>query len=121
MSIPVATTTIAVYPSTTATGDVDPYDAPEADPAAPASASGVRAVISAGGSGRIATAQIGGGEDEVVEFTLVCDPAPITYLDHVEDETTGVRYEVTWAIETAGVAGLAHTRAGLRTVKGRAA
>lgn len=116
MTIPIATTTISVKrPDSASDGSTDPWAYPD-DPA-PAEASvvhtGVRAVISAGG-GR----SIGPGDNEAIEFSLVCDPVAITHRDVVIDEVTGQEFEVTWALTTNGVAGLGNTRAGMKTIKG---
>lgn len=119
--IPIATTTITVTrEARPATEDPlgEGYDEPEdRDDTAATIAGGVRAVI-ATGSGNGSKA---GGESEQVEFRLTCDPCPLSYLDTVTDDTTGDVYEVRWATETPGVAGLGHVAAGLRTTKGRSA
>lgn len=122
LSIPIATTTIAVTtPALATSGTTSRYDE-EYDGTPPGSPvpreTGVRAVISV--LNRATHSTTIGGEDEVAEFALTCDPTNIDYRDLVTDEATGVVYEVRWAISTPGVAGLSHVQAGLRTVKGRA-
>jgi hypothetical protein len=126
MSIPIATTTITVRRPTSAQQSADPWsDGYEDAPGVPSAIGGqgaivaqaVRATISTGsarGSGN-------GGESETVEFRLVCDPTPISYLDEVTDESTGTIYFVAWANTTPGIAGLGHTVAGITTTKGQAA
>jgi hypothetical protein len=108
--IPVATTTIRVLRSAT-DATTDPYDPPAA-PAA-AVASGVRAVISAP-TGRERNI---GGTEQAVEFSLNCDPVDLAHTDTVEDEATGIAYQVVWVTQRSGF-GLDHTRAGLREIVG---
>lgn len=125
MTIPIATTTITIRRPTAGEQSADPLgDGYDDAPAVPAVvegqgevvASGVRATISAGG----ARGASGGSESETVEFRLVCDPADLTYLDTVTDESTDTTYAVAWANTTPGIAGLGHTVAGLLTTKGQA-
>lgn len=124
MSIPIATTRITIKRPTEAAQDADPWGSGYDDPPPPSEpvegqlavvTSGVRATISAGG----ARGSSNGGESESVEFRLTCDPADLTYLDTVLDESTGTTYSVAWALTTPGVAGLGHTVAGLTTTKGQ--
>lgn len=112
MTIALSTTTIAVW-RVAADATRDPTDVA---PAAVKIASGVRAQISApyGRERNI------GGTQEVVEFSLSCDPTDLTNLDRVQDETTLEWYEVTWARQRTGF-GLEHTRAGLKQVTGASA
>lgn len=121
MTLPIATTTISVIEPTTSStedplgegydeevdGNVDHHDETT-------KATGVRAVISAGG----ARGRNVGGDSEEATFSLVCDPTDLTFSDIVVDEMTGQRYEVAWAVETPGVAGLGHMQAGITTSKG---
>jgi hypothetical protein len=111
--IPLHTTTIRVLRITN-----DPYADPADVDSAPADviASGVRANISSP-TGRERNI---GGTQEVVEFSLSCDPVDLVNTDTVIDETTGIVYGVSWVTQRVGF-GLAHTRAGLKTVKGLAA
>lgn len=107
--IPIATTRISVY-RVTADKHRDPTD----DAPAPTQiASGVRAQISS----PFGRERNMGGTQEVVEFSLSCDPTDITNLDTVQDEVTGELYQVVWARQRIGY-GLDHTRAGLKQVKG---
>lgn len=119
--IPLATTTVTVRRPDASTRSGDPYgaDYPQGDGTLPNRqgeivASSVRAVIAPGGASGTGF----GGESEAVTFTLRCDPTDLSYLDTITDESTGQVYEVVWALTTAGVAGLGHTVAGLRTLKG---
>lgn len=90
--------------------DEDPTEASESGEVI---ATGVRAQISSP-SGR---ERVIGGSQEIVEFSLSCDPTDLTHLDRVLDDTTGKVYEVMWATQRIGF-GLEHTRAGLRAVEG---
>jgi len=109
MAVPLHTTTISVLrlPADPARDPYDPQPAPEVV------ASGIHAHISSP-SGRERTA---GGSQEVVEFRLSCDPVEIRHTDRVQDEQTGMVYEVTWARERQGLR-LDHTQAGLKQVAG---
>jgi len=109
MAIPMHTTTISVLrlPPDPAR---DPHD-PQPEPGV--IASGVRAHI-ASPRGR---ERSGGGEQEVVEFRLSCDPVDLRHTDRVQDDQTGDLYEVTWARPRGGL-GLDHTQAGLKQVSG---
>lgn len=110
MTIPIATTTISVLRTTP-----NELDEP-GDPQTPVIvASGIRAHISTS-RGREAPA---GGDQEVVEFRLSCDPIEVdlTHFDQVQDEATGDVYLVAWARLRRGL-GLDHHEAGLRQVAG---
>lgn len=108
--IPIHTTLITVY-RTVVAADQDPTEVDSGSRTTVAEH--VRAQISSP-SGRERNI---GGSQEIVEFSLSCDPVDLTNLDQVYDETTGEMYEVTWARQRTGF-GLDHTRAGLRAVKG---
>lgn len=110
MSIPVATTTISVKRSADAGG----WDPSQGEPPMTLLNKGVRAVISSESGRNVSTP----GETSTVMFRLVCDKTALTYLDTVVDEITGEIYEVDWAHYQPGVAGLDHTQAGLKQVKG---
>lgn len=106
--IPLATTTVTV----TEPAAVDLYAEPYAGAGAAArtaTAVGVRAVIDPA-AGR---QQVAGGEQSIWDFDLVCDPAPMTRLAHVVDESTGVDYDVVWVMAYPD-----HVEAGLRLVQG---
>lgn len=105
--IPLATTTITVRrPS-----GGDPTDAPSFDRVA----RGVRAVISAPSGSQ----NVVGGNQEVVDAALSCDPTAIERTDLIEDDTTGDTYAIVWARQRVAL-GLDHTTAGLRKVTGAA-
>lgn len=108
--IPLSTTTITVYRNTF-DEDADPTEVDSGSRTTVAEH--VRAQISSP-SGRERNI---GGSQEIVEFSLSCDPVDLTHLDQVLDEVTGEIYEVTWARQRTGF-GLDHTRGGLRAVKG---
>lgn len=110
--IPLSTTTITVW-RTTEDPLVDPYDANSQPDASVAT--GVRAQISSP-TGRERNI---GGTQEIVEFSLSCDPVDLLNTDQVEDETTHEMYQVVWVAQRRGF-GLDHTRAGLRKVVGEA-
>lgn len=123
MTLILATTTVTVRRPTTTEQSADPWgDGYETSPGVvqPVEGqgnvvtSGLRASIAPGGASGAGR----GGETEIAEFTLMTDPADITYLDRVTDETSLIVYEVVWALTTPGVAGLGHTIAGIRTTKG---
>lgn len=118
MTVPLATTTIAVLrlpDGTPEEGDdwPDPYD--EQLTERETIESGVRAHISAP-SGQ---EQVAGGEQSVVRFSLACDPIDLRHTDWVLDEGTNVVYSVVWAAARRGL-GLEHTAAGLQLVEGAA-
>ena len=74
----------------------------------------VRAVINVG-----VGQTVGPGDAQSVQFDLVADPCDLQYLDEVEDEYTGDRYQVEWVVSSPGISGqLASTRAGLSARKG---
>lgn len=109
MTIPLATTTIAVL-RVEADDTRDGYDArPEPDTVY----EGVRAVISAPGG----TEQLRGGSQEDVTFGLNCDPVDLLATDQVQDEATDALYEVVWAERRYGL-GLDHTVGALRRTTG---
>ena len=120
VSIAVATTRITVErPATPSTEDPygDGYDEPaDRDDTSSNVVTDHRATISpsvtSSGSGA-------GGESQVGIFRLTCDPCGLSYTDIVVDERTGERFEVLWAIQSPGVAGLGHVAAELRQIKGR--
>lgn len=106
MTIPLATTTIAVYRP----ADGDPYDTSSG---LTLSASGVRAQFSSpGGSDAIVD-----GERVSVDMRLDCDVCDIGYQDRITDESTNEEWDVVWARLRAGLA-LDHIEAGVRRVQG---
>lgn len=117
--IPVATTRVRVWRKDTELGETqDPWEDNTTTNAFAILDEGIRAVVSVGG-GNYAGQTVGPGDSETVNFTLLADPCDLQYLDEVEDEVTGVRYQVEWSIASPGVAGhLASVRAGLSTRKG---
>lgn len=108
--IHVATTTIRVLrvPADPTRDPLDPQ------PSAAQVVAGVRAVISSP-NGRATLNS--GGVQEVVEFHLSSDPCDVEGTDLVEDESTGLVYQVTWARLREGM-GLDHMEGGLRQVAG---
>lgn len=124
MAVPIATTTIRVWRKDSEVESTrDPWedgyaDDPALDNAFAVLDEGIRAVIAVGG-GALAGRTVGPGDSEEVRFSLVADPCDLQYLDEVEDEYTGDRYQVEWVVSSPGIDGqLASTRAGLSTRKG---
>lgn len=111
MSIPIATTTIAVVRG------ADPSNTDPWDPVSPGTtvASGVRAVIDAPSG-----SEAGPGDTETILFTLFCDTADVKFSDSVRDEQTGETYRVVWAkhVPAPPGVGLDHVQAGLKQVSG---
>lgn len=111
--IPLATTTIAVLRRPASTTR-DPYDA---QAAAPAVVSGVRAHIYMSGAG--SDELVRGGQQEVRQLRLSCDPIELTHEDQIKDERTGEVYDVSWVTRRQGL-NLDHVEAELKQVKGLA-
>lgn len=120
MSIPLATTTIAVLRPVAGTGTeevVDPWaekDPAKVDPSDFTTvATGVRATIAVRGG----QATIGDGQKTL--YHLLSDPTDLRHHDRVKDETSGRVYEVEWCVNNPAVMGLlASTQAGLTDVAG---
>lgn len=109
--IPYATTTVAVYKPSTAQETGEPtYSGRNAQ--AVEVASGVRAVI-----GRATGSE--SGNRSSTTFSLACDlfGKELSHLDGIKDETTGARYEISWAFKRVGL-GLDHWTAELNQVEG---
>lgn len=111
MSIPLATTTIAVRRITADLSTVDPYEVTAVPETV---ASGIRAHIGSE-SGTEAIAGISAQED--IGWHLDCDITDLVVTDQVYDETTGLTFQVVWAAERHGL-GLDHIEGGLRRVVG---
>lgn len=79
-------------------------------------ASGVRAVIAAPSGNEI---DVPGGGSETIDAVLLCDPVSgLSHTDRVTDAAGNV-YQVAWVAQRTNL--LAHTKAGLVKVAGRAA
>lgn len=122
--IPIATTTVTIWRKDAEVEQTrDPWEDGYTDDPVTSNDfaildEGVRAVVNVGG-GNYAGRTVGPGDSEFVNYTLLADPCDLQYLDEVEDEITGQRFAVEWAISSPGVAGqLASVRAGLSTRKG---
>lgn len=106
--IPLTTTSIAVHRLTPGSEYDEPYAGPE-----PLNrdliADGVRAVIDT----PTGFAQVEGGQQNVATYRLVCDPVDLTYLDLVQDETTGRYFRVQWLLAFPD-----HVEAGLYDTEG---
>lgn len=114
--IPLHTTYITVKRRPADPGH-DPYEPYEPGPAGDevVVASNVRAQISSP-SGREVVA---GGSQEIVQFSMSCDPVDLKNTDTVLDQTTNEVYQVVWARKRTSVDGsLDHTRASLKQVTG---
>lgn len=111
MSIPTATTSVAVFSPTSARLAAEPDEyAPAAFEGLEQRLSGVRAVI-----GQPFGAER--GNQTALTVYLTCDPIELSHLDVVVDESTDQRYEVAWSQLMRGF-GLDHTKAGLRQISG---
>ena len=124
MSVPLATTTVTIWRKDAEIEETrDPWedgysDDPPLDNAFAILDEGIRAVISVGG-GTYSGRTVGPGDSESVVYTLLADPCDLQYLDEVEDEYTGDRYQVSWVVNSPGIDGdLASVKAGLTTRKG---
>lgn len=106
MAVPVATTTITVRRPP---ADVDPYETATLTTVA----EHVRARI---GSPSGADSRAG-GDQEVIDAVLWCDPIDLHHEDVVNDEQTGDTYQIRWTRRQNGL-GLDHVKAGLLTVQG---
>lgn len=122
--IPLATTQVRIWRKDSEVEPTrDPWedgysDDPVLDNAFAILDEGIRAIISVGG-GTYAGRTVGPGDSQEVQFTLAADPCDLQYLDEVEDEYTGDRYQVEWVVNSPGIGGqLASTRAGLSARKG---
>lgn len=116
MSLPFATTTIAVLRSTSADtddSDADPDGYPDAEPGWTVVEDGIRAVISAPGG----TFVQGGSLQAVTGYRLACDVCDVTHADRVRDEHTGTVYVIEWVHQGRGF-GLDHMSAAIRLVEG---
>lgn len=109
MSIPLATTTVAISrvpPDSTRDG----YDT---QPAADTIATGIRAHIgNPSGSQNITV-----GDRTVVRFAITTDPTDLQADDTVTDEWTGDTYRCVWARRRSGL-GLDHTTGALEQIAG---
>lgn len=110
--IPISTTTISVLEQTAADEYAEPYEG-QTEAQRVASAVGVRAVIGAPSGSEI----VRGGEQMVAQYSLQCDPTPMTHRSWVKDEMTGRVYTVVWCKDRIGL-GLDHVQAQLRVVEG---
>jgi hypothetical protein len=109
--IPLATTTITVSGLENADVDAEPYSG-ESERYQPRH-TGVRAVIDPP-EGPRQQEQVRGGEQNITDQHMSCDPIDLARLDRVVDESTGFEYRVMWVWTIPGD----HTEAGLRLVQG---
>jgi hypothetical protein len=113
MAIPLSTTLVTItrptFPSTSPSPD--PYDS---TPTLTVIASGVRATIAPPTS---ATVRLVGGDRDVYNSKLICDPTPVAVDDTVTDTVTGNVWTVLW-VQASPQLGLSHTIAGIRLVTG---
>lgn len=105
--IPLATTSVS---TTRADRTVDAYDP---DQAVTAIASGIRAVIHAGGG----TVRLVGGQRVVNPATVTCDPFDLRAGDTMTDDQTGQTWTVL-AVSSYPQLGLGHLQASLRSTEG---
>ena len=92
--IPLSTTTITILRIPAANAYDEPYDG-SGEPERDIVASGVRAVIDYPG-GNI---QLEGGQQNISEYGLKCDPVDLQHTDWVKDETSMRVYRVVWFME----------------------
>lgn len=120
MTLPLANTAIDVY-RPLGSGGQDPYGEGYDDDHVTTEgrkARGVRAVITV--HDLAVRLPASGGDSEALMYNLVADPCDLTHLDRVRD-ADGTWYEVLWAKANPGIGGMAHMRAGLRTIAGSSA
>jgi hypothetical protein len=108
MSIPLATTKITVLRSPASSDFDEPYSG-DSDAQRTASAEHVRAVIDR----PTGSAEIAGGQQNVIDYGLKCDLVDLSYLDHIRDETTGRTFRIVWFLAYPE-----HVEAGIRDVEG---
>jgi hypothetical protein len=109
--IPLATTTITVSALENSDLDGEPYSG---EPGRYQTRhSEVRAVIDPP-EGPRQQEQVRGGEQNITDQHLSCDPIDLQRLDRVTDDMTGFEYRVMWVWTIPGD----HTEAGLRLVQG---
>jgi hypothetical protein len=114
MSLPIKQTTIKVMRPVLAP-DYDTVDNPSEYAVV---ASGIAAVISS----PTGQAIVAGGGQEIVRYRLNCDPVEIEPTDQIEDETTGVIYDVEWSRPRRGFGSIhPYTQADLKQISGIAA
>lgn len=106
--IPLATTTITVLRLPASSDYDEPYSG-DTDVQRTPAAQRVRAVIDR----PTGAAEIAGGQQNVADYGLKCDYVELTYLDHIQDDTTGRIYRITWFIAYPD-----HVEAGIRDVEG---
>lgn len=114
MSLPLATTTIAISRGRVADQYADPYEGGGAADRDTVD-SGIRAVIDAP-TGR---EYVAGGEQTVTTFRLLADPCDLRRTDVVVDERSSITYRVMWTLPYYNPFGNAdHVEAGLELVEG---
>jgi hypothetical protein len=119
VSIPLATTTIAVRRPPVADQYAEPYSGTTTEDFDEV-VTGVRAVIDVPVARDAGRERVAGGEQTDTEFRFTCDPCDITRLDYITDEATGWHYRVTW-VHRFGVIGggyADHVEGGLERVEG---
>lgn len=108
MGIPLSTTKISVLRLPASSDYEEPY-AGDNDVQRTPTAQHIRAVIDR----PTGTAEIAGGQQNVADYGLKCDYVELTYLDHIQDETTGRIFRITWFLAYPD-----HVEAGIRDVEG---
>lgn len=109
--IPLATTAIDVLRGSASTGYDEPY-AGSSDPSTwTPVASNIRAVI----DHPTGTLDLAGGQQNVANYGLVCDPVDLAYTDQIYDRTSKRTFRVTWFIAYPD-----HVEAGIRDTEGEA-
>lgn len=107
--IPLSTTTIDVLRAPANSGYDEPYSG-GSDPAGWATvATNIRAVI----HHPTGNLDLAGGQQNVVNYGLVCDPVDLVHTDQIYDRSSKRTYRLTWFMAYPE-----HVEAGMRDVEG---
>jgi hypothetical protein len=107
--IPLSTTTITVLRIPQPNEYDEPYDG-SGEPERDVVATGVRAVIDYPGG----TIDVEGGQQNVADYGLKCDPVQLAYSDWIKDEFSARVYRIVWYLQFPG----SHVEARLRDTEG---
>lgn len=107
--IPLATTTIDVLRGTPASGYDEPYSGGSEPDMLTMAFEDVRAVI----DHPTGTLDLAGGQQNVTNYRLTCDPVVLEHTDLIYDRASRRTYRLTWHIAYPD-----HVEAGLRDVEG---
>jgi hypothetical protein len=107
--IPLSTTTIDVMRGSVSSGYDEPYSGGSDPTGWTPVAEKVRAVIDHPSG----TLDLGGGQQNIANYGMVCDPVELHYSDQIYDRTSKRYFRITWFIPYPD-----HVEAGLRDVEG---